>query len=76
VGRIDHSFWRSFHNDKKTEDCEGFIDGDVIESFLDLSKPVMEEVVSGLQQSDNAGVKTLTSVDDVIKIVEDLTRIH
>merc|ERR1719219_505933 len=76
VGRIDHAEWRSFFNDKKTEDCEGFIDGDVIESFLDLDRVVMDEVAAGLQQTDSSGMKTTVGVEDVIKIVEDLTRIH
>ena len=38
VGRIEHSAWRSFSSDKKDEACEGFIDGDIIESFLDLDR--------------------------------------
>lgn len=49
VGKIEHSFWRSFNTDIKTEACEGFIDGDLIESFLDLSSEKMKEVAEGLQ---------------------------
>jgi DNA damage-binding protein 1 len=49
VGKIDHSFWRSFNTDIKTEPCEGFIDGDLVESFLDLSHSKMKEVALGLQ---------------------------
>lgn len=41
--------WRSFHTDHKTEPVTGFIDGDLIESFLDLSREKMQEVVHGLQ---------------------------
>ncbi|XP_030764681.1 DNA damage-binding protein 1 [Sitophilus oryzae] len=66
VGRIEHSFWRAFHTDIKTENSEGFIDGDLIESFLDLSPEKMKEV------ADSLGV----TVEDLIKTVEDLTRIH
>jgi len=51
VGKIEHSFWRSFNTDIKLESCEGFIDGDLIESFLDLSPDKMKEVVVGLQAS-------------------------
>ena len=38
----------------------------------------MAEVVSGLQRTDpnGGGAKVAVSVDDTIKIVEDLTRIH
>lgn len=79
----------------KTETSEGFIDGDLIESFLDLSRNKMIDTVSGLEVSRNdagkilfefwnnflfqidvGGTKREATVDDVIKIVEDLTRIH
>lgn len=53
VGKIKHSFWRSFATEIKTEPCEGFIDGDLIESFLDLSQDKMKEVAVGLQVSHN-----------------------
>ncbi|XP_069681912.1 DNA damage-binding protein 1 isoform X1 [Periplaneta americana] len=78
VGKIEHSFWRSFNTDIKTEPCEGFIDGDLVESFLDLSHDKMKEVSLGLQlQVDNgSGMKQEATVDDLVKIVEDLTRIH
>ena len=49
VGKIEHSFWRSFATERKVEPCEGFIDGDLIESFLDLSSDKMKEVSTGLQ---------------------------
>lgn len=35
----------------KTETSEGFIDGDLIESFLDLSRNKMIDTVSGLEVS-------------------------
>lgn len=80
----------------KTETSEGFIDGDLIESFLDLNRSKMIDTVSGLEVSRNqtlstseihwknkinfqidvGGTKREATVDDVIKIVEDLTRIH
>lgn len=43
--------WRSFHTERKTEPATGFIDGDLIESFLDISRPKMQEVVANLQVS-------------------------
>lgn len=95
VGKIEHCFWRSYCTDMKTETSEGFIDGDLIESFLDLSRNKMIDTVSGLEVSRNdagkilfefrnnflfqidvGGTKREATVDDVIKIVEDLTRIH
>lgn len=49
VGKIDHGSWRSFRTDQKVEPCEGFIDGDLVESFLDLSREKMRECAAGLQ---------------------------
>lgn len=48
VGKIDHDFYRAFHNERKTEAAKNFIDGDLIESFLDLKRDAMKEVVAGL----------------------------
>uniref|UniRef100_A0A8C9RRC0 DNA damage-binding protein 1 n=1 Tax=Scleropages formosus TaxID=113540 RepID=A0A8C9RRC0_SCLFO len=75
VGKIDFT-WRSFHTERKTEQATGFIDGDLIESFLDLGRAKMQEVVSTLQIDDGSGMKREATVDEVIKIVEELTRIH
>lgn len=37
-----------YSTERKTDRCEGFIDGDLIESFLDLSPDKMKEVALGL----------------------------
>uniref|UniRef100_A0A6M2DKV7 Putative splicing factor 3b subunit 3 n=1 Tax=Xenopsylla cheopis TaxID=163159 RepID=A0A6M2DKV7_XENCH len=77
VGKVDHSFWRSFNSEMKPEPCEGFIDGDLIESFLDLSRDKMRECAAGLKVYKNGGGDCGdATVDDIVKIVEDLTRIH
>uniref|UniRef100_A0A8C6WPR7 DNA damage-binding protein 1 n=1 Tax=Neogobius melanostomus TaxID=47308 RepID=A0A8C6WPR7_9GOBI len=75
VGKIEHSLY-PFHCMRKTEQATGFIDGDLIESFLDLGRAKMQEVVSTLQIDDGSGMKREATVDEVIKIVEELTRIH
>ncbi|CAI9167004.1 unnamed protein product [Rangifer tarandus platyrhynchus] len=66
----------SFHTERKTEPATGFIDGDLIESFLDISRPKMQEVVANLQYDDGSGMKREATADDLIKVVEELTRIH
>lgn len=76
VGKIEHSYWRSFNTDIKIEPSEGFIDGDLIESFLDLNSEKMKEVCDGLQMEAEGGMKTDCTVDDLVKMIEDLTRIH
>lgn len=57
IGKIEHSYWRAFHTDMKIEPSEGFIDGDLIESFLDLSQEKMKEVADGLQITGEGGMK-------------------
>jgi DNA damage-binding protein 1 len=77
VGKIDHSQWRSFYNDRKQDPADGFVDGDLIESFLELSREDMKEVVKGLQiDLQGTGMKQDATVEDIVKMVEDLTRIH
>lgn len=66
VGGFAHEHWRSFCNERKTSDAKGFLDGDLIESFLDLSQPKMEEVAKHMD----------ASVEELCKQVEDLTRLH
>lgn len=41
--------WRSYYTEQKRDASMGFIDGDLIESFLDLTRDKMHEVVLGLQ---------------------------
>lgn len=75
IGKIQHSDWRSFQTDQKLELAEGFVDGDLIECFLDLNRAKMVQAVEGLEIDTPEGRRKAT-VDDIIKIVEDLTRIH
>ena len=44
VGGLDHKFWRSFATDRRTSPAVGFIDGDLVETFLDLSPEQQAEV--------------------------------
>jgi DNA damage-binding protein 1 len=66
IGGLSHSDWRSFTNERKTVASHSFLDGDLIEQFLDLRRDKMDECVAGL------GV----TVEDMCKKVEDLTRLH
>ncbi|XP_024030432.1 DNA damage-binding protein 1 isoform X2 [Morus notabilis] len=66
VGGLSHEHWRSFNNEKKTVEAKNFLDGDLIESFLDLNRSKMDEIAKQM------GV----SVEELCKRVEDLTRLH
>lgn len=48
----------------------------MIESFLDLNRDKMQETVKGLQIDDGSGMKREATVDDLVKTIEELTRIH
>lgn len=66
MGGLSHEQWRSFCNERKTVDARNFLDGDLIESFLDLSRNKMEEIAAPLD----------VSVEELCKRVEELTRLH
>ncbi|GAB5037075.1 dna damage-binding protein 1a-like [Nannochloropsis oceanica] len=54
VGGFSHDEYRRFLTEKTVSDAHSFIDGDLIESFLDLSKQGMEEVVM-LMRAEGVG---------------------
>lgn len=66
VGGLSHEQWRSFNNEKKTSDAKNFLDGDLIESFLDLSRERMLDISRAMG----------LSVEELCKRVEELTRLH
>ncbi|KAM2703176.1 hypothetical protein EV2_004801 [Malus domestica] len=66
VGGLNHEQWRSFSNEKKTVDAKNFLDGDLIESFLDLNRSKMDEISKQMR----------VSVEELCKRVEELTRLH
>ena len=66
VGGLSHEQWRSFNNEKKTVEAKSFLDGDLIESFLDLNRGKMEEISKAMS----------VSVEELSKRVEELTRLH
>jgi hypothetical protein len=121
VGGLSHRAWRAHYNDKKAarflpggEEEAGpkaYIDGDLLETFLDLARPQQEAVVAAMtaasastaaaaggsggaaaggagaasaasaSSSSSAGAAAAdaaapTTVEELTKIVEDLSRLH
>lgn len=75
--RVDHAQYRSFETEKRNELPSGFIDGDLVESILDMSRDTIEGVVEGLKMPLEAGKEQENAtVEEVLKVVEDLARIH
>jgi DNA damage-binding protein 1 len=69
---VSHAMFRSFSNDRRTNPMRGFIDGDLIESFLNLSSEIMQNIVD----AKYGGSPLKFSVTEVVQMIEDFTRIH
>ncbi|KAJ9531675.1 hypothetical protein QJQ45_021824 [Haematococcus lacustris] len=68
VGGLSHSEWRAWCNERKTSEARGFVDGDLVEMFLDLSPADASRVVALMGHDAN--------VEDVARQVEELSRLH
>jgi len=66
VGGFSHKEWRDWRTERKSEARSGFIDGDLVEQFLDLTPDNMELVAKKME----------ISVTELSKRVEDVSRIH
>lgn len=73
VGGFSHEEWRSFTNGRRTSPSSNFIDGDLVESYLDMPRPNQEEV---LRHVDTPAGDQKWSVQDVIHRVEEMQRLH
>lgn len=64
VGGLDHQKWRAFRNDSMlgSVPMHGFIDGDLVESFLDLPRGVMDQVAEEMGMD----------AEDISKMIEDI----
>lgn len=66
VGQIDHKDWRAFQGNKSSQPAVGFIDGDLVETVLDLSRDLLAQVAQDVD----------TPIEDLIKLIEELSRLH
>jgi DNA damage-binding protein 1 len=82
IGNLTQSEWRSFTNDRRVSygNAKNFIDGDLIEQFLDLQEDAMWQVVDAVNSKETSNhaisAEAKVSVQEITKLVEDLTRIH
>jgi len=58
IGNFSHEQFRAFRTEDRSHPCHGFVDGDLVESFLDLDLSTMEKVV---QQMNKDGSWTTSS---------------
>ena len=68
VGGLDHATWRAFRDERRSEAARNFIDGDLVEGFLDLSPEQAAAVVAAMGPGH--------SVEDITRKVEELQRLH
>ena len=66
VGGFKHGQWRAFCSERRTHDARGFVDGDLIERLLELPAETAAEAVNG----------TNSSVDEMMLLVDELSRLH
>jgi DNA damage-binding protein 1 len=66
VGNFSHSDFRCFHNVQRSVKMQNFIDGDLVEIFLDLTKEDQEAV------SKLCGV---SNSEDLVKKIEEISRL-
>lgn len=67
AGEIEFKSWRSFRNQvREADDLFRFVDGEMVERFLDLDESTQAELCKDLGPS----------VEDVRNLVEELRRMH
>ncbi|KAF9365058.1 DNA damage-binding protein 1a [Mortierella sp. NVP85] len=72
VGGLSHSSWREFRSDSRTLPSTNFVDGDLIELFLDLSQDEINDVLEGA----DGGEPIKVPVEEITRLVEELSRLH
>ncbi|VDL82485.1 unnamed protein product [Nippostrongylus brasiliensis] len=73
--RIDHALYRQFTSEKFVDKAVGFIDGDLVESLLDMPHDTAAAALAGIQRPDGMEDGS-SSPEELIKIIEDISRIH
>ncbi|KAI1706294.1 CPSF A subunit region domain-containing protein [Ditylenchus destructor] len=78
--RIDHSTYRTFSGDRVTEQMQGFIDGDLVETIADMPREKVQQIIDGMKRPKDPSMphqqQQDATVADVMKLIEDLSRIH
>jgi DNA damage-binding protein 1 len=73
---LDHEQWRAWKNDRQIIASSGFIDGDLVERFLELDEGERERVCEGLEYENEDGEIAGLSVGKLCEIVDGLVRLH
>ena len=49
VGKVEHNIWRFFQSELGSKPSSGFVDGDLIETYLDLPKSIQSDLIKNLR---------------------------
>uniref|UniRef100_A0A1I8C0G3 DNA damage-binding protein 1 n=1 Tax=Meloidogyne hapla TaxID=6305 RepID=A0A1I8C0G3_MELHA len=77
--RVDHPSYRSFFSERRTEAASGFIDGDLIETVVEMPRDMLADVCEGLKMrrpDGTLGDSQPLKPEDILKLVEDLAQIQ
>ena len=64
--------FRSFKSERRKSTAAGFVDGDFVERFADLSEETMQRVLAGTNEHERLELSVL----EVLKTVEEAARLH
>ena len=85
IGGLSHDKWREFATDRKSMPARNFLDGDLIEQFLDLRQEQMQEVATIMNKDDDDGdtamcnesaASSSINVDYLLRVVEEMHQLH
>ena len=88
IGGFSHQEFRAFVAERRMHPSRAFVDGDLIESFLDLNRGQMESVISRMNADGGWDVlddsselladqsKKVLTVEEVLSRVEEMSRLH
>ncbi|TDH74292.1 uncharacterized protein CCR75_001185 [Bremia lactucae] len=76
VGGFSHKGWRTFENRRSVSEARNFIDGDLVESFLDLPKLEMTKVVDKLNSDGILNGAEQCTVEELTRRIEEFAQLH
>lgn len=65
---MSHETWREYLAETRRSQCRNFVDGDLIEQFLELNRESMDKVAQEMGGD--------VTVEEISKRVEDMARLH
>ncbi|GEM11024.1 DNA damage-binding protein 1 [Rhodotorula toruloides] len=72
VGGLEQEEYRAFKADKLKTPSAGFIDGDFVQSFLDLAENMQAQVMQGKSEHQRLGVEKA----EIVRLLEEVARVH